>query len=1565
MREIPSVEKSDGSFSERNVHEAIQGSVSMVDRLIDSDVSFPQKERAKQLEKLMMRGEISEPDAILAVIPLDEKAKAEVGMFIMKTLEPGLYWDAFNECLPDMPQEYAHEAAEFFFTNSDPTQYQISHFYRHTYGWLSDTQRAALFEGAIMLKDTKKKEVDEIQEESKKQERDYRANRKTRGQRAGKEEMTGSKKNQEEDKKNRREKKAQERRERIESYRRDKHSTSSGSEKKWHVDAEVTSTPERAAFLAPFAYPLISLPDKPEILNSPEPFYSHHDGNSVTAFKDYREQRRLYDEARRKWDRDKHRHEQEKRKKALRIRTRVSSAVTQNPEYVTYVLQSAVEYYRQLLDDDGLRDSQGRQDDTDQRIKLTNTVKGFLESRESTSAVMIQYIPQLVEVGLVNSEQATQFFSSVSDSYFSTNPFQTGDISEQIENQYEIYAAKVGKKLSDARTDWPDEIRPKRVRREIYRLDDELSRRAAHATFGKFQSYKQHLEKPVEFWSTKNRLSYALLEIEAIVPTLLELKTVMAKAREVGEEVMNTHDLSEIRALLAYRPEDSTDPKRDMEKMVVQILRQPILDYGADSITSKDIVRNIEMLESELSPKAFLKITDTINKKDPSIWLENMDYTLKAEPVKMDAILEFAVQRSPQAVINEYQNLIWQSVHSRHDNMLSTEQVRAYARAALEKNPESAVWDLKIFQELYTAEEQHEFIEHHLAQGEGEYFLYQLLNSDLSELYSAQIRETIINNPWQLKKITDYIGMERWKKIRDILGVEVFVGLIEQHPHYVHIEQLLDDKDVLLDISRRSPRGWQRILAALTRTGFSAGVATILRHTGKIIEDDRAAREKQKKGKELGYDKVYLLKHAEKQPIQRLAEASMQQLVMVCQEKPVRVFEKDVLSAIKRAGGYTLNRLQQAHLDELQSIIEVNVEAQVDRDPHLIYELSGVVNAKTYKKLLERHARVVAFTEGRYGRSFANDIETSDDLRERIFDMSPVLKVRDNDNELKQDVYLEIIEHGAGQAFHPLFEARLKKLAGREIKRNGPRTDEIDNMTLQKEFASLVKRCSLLSASEYASDNAAFIMDIENTEEQKRVMDALEYLSYFNLDDIETPLDETTYEDVMREMESRIAAHAKELFELDDDISISFDHITIRTVMAMAVYYRNDAKTDIELKQTFHDMVKQVSDPNFVSWRAWGSDTEPTAEEKPGLLREIKHDNLVPYHMTVEQYEQWVADVHVDVEEMLGTNIKDIHVGIKRIVADAVADGHIEGDVIDFDGEMHALRLQTLMEPISVWGREMRDIRKEAGRKMTPEQYRRFTETKEKLQVYRESNADEIMEAQAHVYTAKLAHISSQELETQSLDVKSKNIPLKKAFEVISEVFGKDAFVHDVERIKNTVYNARESMFGGERLSKSQLTMTDKVDADIYFRIGEEPVESCQHFDGGSYNVGIMSYAIDPAVKVIQIYDEQDTLITRSIMRLLNDENGNPAIFLERVYSTNLHEKIDKAVVNLATDKARAMGVGLYSREVAVVSEEDFGEEGYANLKSNGSRTPWIYTDAAGGSARDGQFEVTSARRIG
>jgi len=403
---------------------------------------------------------------------------------------------------------------------------------------------------------------------------------------------------------------------------------------------------------------------------------------------------------------------------------------------------------------------------------------------------------------------------------------------------------------------------------------------------------------------------------------------------------------------------------------------------------------------------------------------------------------------------------------------------------------------------------------------------------------------------------------------------------------------------------------------------------------------------------------------------------------------------------------------------------------------------------------------------------------------------------------------------------------------------------------------------------------------------------------------------------------------------------------------------------------------------NFEIWRAWGTEKLPqTSTEINNAFAALKKQKLIPEKLTLEQYNAWLVTKKDDFEALLDVSQDDLQRTARAALEQAVADEHIAKEDMHLDFEKNRNALNMLMLPIMDINREISALKKEyKGLKkkrktimknpaIPADVKNRFYELQNQVKTHTEEHRQRIDELKAWLYISTLRRITMAELEQQGIKIGKTLVKFRELFGtgdkpgIFERVFAEKNpdFYADLRRMYTQLMDAYTTTFSGARVSKSKLDITDKVRLQTHIRIGSEPVESCQHFDGnGSLNEGLLSYSTDPNIRIIQIYDENGNIMTRSILRLMEDEKGQPHLFLERVYSKSNHSSIIDAVTNFAARKAKAMGIKLWTANITADAKYD---DQPTTLYSRGSRSAAVYTDAGGGLAKNGEYQIHALAR--
>lgn len=414
------------------------------------------------------------------------------------------------------------------------------------------------------------------------------------------------------------------------------------------------------------------------------------------------------------------------------------------------------------------------------------------------------------------------------------------------------------------------------------------------------------------------------------------------------------------------------------------------------------------------------------------------------------------------------------------------------------------------------------------------------------------------------------------------------------------------------------------------------------------------------------------------------------------------------------------------------------------------------------------------------------------------------------------------------------------------------------------------------------------------------------------------------------------------------------------------------------MKEALRTFAMEVVSGEQKNWRIWNKPGITTPEDQQSAFNDLRTNKLVPKELTLKQYLTWQEPTTLDLEEILDYEISDVQHGMKEIFSQAIADHHLEEKDLRINVEAATMTLTEITSPLALMNERLRILRakadevKKAKRKkdveaipLTADEEAELATLREEVTLYRSEHGERIDQLKALLYLDRLKHIGKKDLETKSITVNNARVPFEQVFKIIEQAFVSQHpdFATDVQRLKTTLLEGHENIYGNSRIAKTTLHVTDDIDLETALKIGEIPVPSCQSYlSMMSYNVGLLSYASDPNVKIIMLYDNAKKPIARSIVRLLEDEFGKPQLFIERLYSTNSHSKIGQAIQKVVIDKAKQMGVGVYTHSKESV--EDIESITTADLTNHRSRTPWVYTDAGGGKCKDGTFTVHRAIQV-
>lgn len=135
--------------------------------------------------------------------------------------------------------------------------------------------------------------------------------------------------------------------------------------------------------------------------------------------------------------------------------------------------------------------------------------------------------------------------------------------------------------------------------------------------------------------------------------------------------------------------------------------------------------------------------------------------------------------------------------------------------------------------------------------------------------------------------------------------------------------------------------------------------------------------------------------------------------------------------------------------------------------------------------------------------------------------------------------------------------------------------------------------------------------------------------------------------------------------------------------------------------------------------------------------------------------------------------------------------------------------------------------------------------------------------------------------------------------------------------------------------------------------IGSDVKDSCQRVDGyPNLNKCLLSYVMDGKnIALVVRRPGSKSIVARRMLRIELDQNDQPVLYLERLYSNYGHESIDTAITEMAKQVANKLQLRLYTAG------------GSQKLHAEKGRNTWTYSDAAGG-AMEGGYEFATAQLI-
>lgn len=1207
---------------------------------------------------------------------------------------------------------------------------------------------------------------------------------------------------------------------------------------------------------------------------------------------------------------------------------------------------------------------------------------------DTNRSVLYPYLGELYDKGFIDDGKI--------ESLLGAYPYSSGnvDYTQEEEKEMKVLEGKI-KKLGNpsdlGKYGHPSEFFPRKDALRLEELRDQGKLRATEYLLTNFIAHQKKFNFDVQKFL--GECIEWRVPIFAFVDQLglskREVGMLIARARvENGELPFSLANLEDLRTLLEFNAKHKNEEGVDLKKMVLDLLKEDFKTQGVNLFANRGIVLRIDRVLSLFGKEEGERLLAAITSDASELWLFNPRYVLEHNLMTFEELID-------KTSSNEYEYVRHLGKLMYHARLLDVEHgvgmhlsnVVQRAKRIIDTSP-ALFFDedtSHVINQIFNREERALFVANHLKPPVDSSFLGKLLVSQdwspfrnvchdllVSEpilfaetfryhekgIYSVlsrkEVRELVLTNAahmdfehlaWSDQFKRELVSHAAYQKRFFECVVErgsaqvlvEFIGRME----FPEVENWEQTKKQIKENEDRI-RTEQERLERVSPVSDGEMRAEIKKRIIDLIEKTKELKRK----KSLGGDIVET-----RRLVGEFKRTATEVMRGVAEKEKFFIFKDGVLDVLGEMG-------REIARGEIREYIEIHPEvlmrSRFHPRPRLVFR--EVLGDEMFSELFRDHIKTLVFWNDRYGRGLFEMRDLPLDLQKDAATLNPFFKIHEKDS-LQEDYYAHCLRWFSSYSFYPIFEKRFMQIAREQQNVFGQQTS-LKSFTPNKEFHSLGNSLLLLESSPFARQYRDDMLAL-SPKEQEVIISLFSFLSFYHLDEhVVSHLEGKSFDSAQQEAHDVISRFLQKMFEIREDLG-SVASIPIQVVRALSIYYNKSCSEHLAMSSAFRKAIVPILKGNYESWRAWGIDGEVQEEGKDAALMQLKKDKLVPESLNREQYESWIREDGMDFSEAFSYQITDVRSGIRDVISLAMVDQHIEKDELETDFLALENRYEQLIAPLKEMVARQKVLRDASkGRDLTNEERGDYEGLKQRIQEYKVGHEEEFSSIQAQQYLARLRSLTLEELELQNIVLGKKKISFTDVFKVLQGHFKeKQDFLSDIQRIRDVLQRAYQSIFGGEKVSRSRLMVSDGVDLETHVLIGEKPVASCQHYDGSDLNFGLLSYISDPGVKIIQVRDEQGVLVARAVLRMVEDNAGQPQLFMERVYSVNTHPKVKEAMVRFALRKAEILGVTCYTHEGVFADMFEMGSE-LTVLHNRGSRSPYVYTDAGGGKMPDGVFEV-------
>lgn len=400
-----------------------------------------------------------------------------------------------------------------------------------------------------------------------------------------------------------------------------------------------------------------------------------------------------------------------------------------------------------------------------------------------------------------------------------------------------------------------------------------------------------------------------------------------------------------------------------------------------------------------------------------------------------------------------------------------------------------------------------------------------------------------------------------------------------------------------------------------------------------------------------------------------------------------------------------------------------------------------------------------------------------------------------------------------------------------------------------------------------------------------------------------------------------------------------------------------------EMKQAIGELTKAVASGNYSQWHR--------GDGSAATLESMKQAGYLPINLTLEQYQEWIHDRSYSSEEELISSAEDTALAIRQALVQASVDINLlaPGYTIDIRSLDDVIAARNGLGRMT--GMLHKIMKQNEGQAFSQESIDslqgslgEFADNKEVqnlIELLRSgTNPQEVAgylnTTRSHLDQLRLiirmANISPEEIVAGALlsepDENGKRKAQEQLFDTLNELRGE--LPEELQFIPDTALRLLAD-HAQENGQIELLSVEDTIDPQVTIEIGETPQRSCQHYQTGGYNEGLIGY-FDPEVKIAIVRNSKGGIIARVITRIMENENGGPVLFSEPIYQSVTSTKVSEMINAHLDKKAEAMGV----EHKGSLSNSSSGAK---RLRVKALKMPAVYSDSAQG-INHGEMTVTA-----